>query len=190
MQARRMPRLAAALVVVLGLVGAGSASAAPREGSYVGRVQHSKAFVAFVVGRDVGGDRRVRALVSDSTTYLNWFHAGIHGGSIDSRSGGLELSGSFGEDAVTGSLRLDTGRSLKFAAHRVSSRGRAGLYDWRRTLDGRRLRGGWIVLPGGAQRGGVRGLDVFLDRIDFRGLRASIRIPGAGSFPVRKVAPS
>jgi hypothetical protein len=103
----------------------------PIEGSFVGEVSGTKAFVAIVAGPAQGNeDRRgIQVYVSDGERVSEWFSGSVrdNGFVVQSADGSSEAKGKLSEGSVTGTLELADGKTVRYLARRPA--GAAGLYD-------------------------------------------------------------
>lgn len=136
------------------------------QGSFVGVVQDSKAFVAVVVA----ADQKAIAYVCDSETVAQWFTGRVGTDGVlqltnTSGTGGT-IQARLNQGEVVGSFILP-GQTAKAFMAKVAA-GTAGLYRYDGTIEGSRYLGGWIMDQQGVQRGSV---------IGGGSLRASVLIP-------------
>jgi hypothetical protein len=126
-------------------------SAGPPEGSFVGAVEGSDAYVAVVSN----GEEVVAGYLCDGRKVSTWIdRSAIEGGKAElvDRQGQRIGEATFDSDAASGEIEAD-GETLAFSAERAE--GEAGLY---RQAEGRRgapafVETGWIVLADGSVRG-------------------------------------
>lgn len=128
------------------------ASAQAASGSFVGRVQGSEAFIAFVVKGS-----KVLAYLCDGSKLADWFRLVQDASSaVDGRSAsGIRLQAKFSAQEVKGSVTLADGKILEFSATPIT--GEAGLYRSEVLISNESYVGGWIVDQKGEQRGAVVG---------------------------------
>jgi hypothetical protein len=102
------------------------------EGTFVGKVAGTKAFVAVVAAPVVGKQekRDVSVYVSDGKRLSEWFPGSVSGGNTftaASDDSDAKINGKLGGNAVTGTLELPGGKTVKYQAGPAT--GAAGLYD-------------------------------------------------------------
>ena len=106
-------------------------SGKPVEGTFVGRLEGTNAFVAVVASPvERGKDRRdVTVYVSDGRRLSESFAASARGNSFSASSDGsaAETKGELGPDTARGSVELPGGKTVRYEAARAT--GAAGLYD-------------------------------------------------------------
>lgn len=135
---------------------AGSAGGALTNGSFVGRVAGSDAFVAIVAN---GAD--VMAYVCDGKNLAQWFKGQRQGSAIElTTEDGARLTVNMTSSAGTGSLRQASGtfraangEERRFDTAATTTLDRAGLYRGAGVVDGGNAVLGVIVLPSGEFRG-------------------------------------
>lgn len=159
-----------------------------REGTFVGKVDGTQAFVAVVASPAARGERKrgVTVYVCDAKRLCEWFSGpatrnGFRAAAVD---GDGEVTGELTRMAAAGNLELSEGKTLKYEAARATAT--AGLYDLTVSSSGR-LRGASatgvgltgnvsLVKPGGGA----------LKLADGRRLKLDLtRTPKAGSIPLR-----
>jgi hypothetical protein len=116
---------------------------------YAGTVAGTNAFIGVAVGKS-----GVTAYVCDSRGLAEWFRGAAGATTVTSAHGyGLHLRIAYGK--MTGTLTFPGagGAVHSFSAVKVAAP--AGLYRGTKTVAGRKYVGGWILLPGGRQRGAV-----------------------------------
>jgi hypothetical protein len=102
----------------------------PVDGSFVGEVSGTKAFIAVVAEPAEGKqDRRaVQVYVSDGRRFSEWLSGSILANTFVARSdAGAEAKGKLSGNSVTGTLALPDGNTSHYVAGRPA--GAAGLYD-------------------------------------------------------------
>jgi hypothetical protein len=182
---RRATRLALAIaplaLVVAGCSGNGDDKATepkPITGSFVGTVAGSDAYVAIVAGAK--GD--TLAYVTDGAYSVDWVDGTRQDDSASlSNEGGATLDAKFGRGIVTGSFTRPGYAPLNITARPGDAP--AGLYRATEDFADGRYVGGWVVLPGGTQRGAVRRYETPLapgevDPTTFKPGDASFTVPG------------
>lgn len=135
-------------MLILVLLGSAQATT----GSFVGKVQGSEAFIAFVAK-----DSKVLAYLCDGSKLADWFRL-VHdsSGAVEGRSsGGVQLQAKIGAQEIKGTVTLADGKALEFSAAPIS--GEAGLYRTESRIGGTDYLGGWIVDQQGQQRGALVG---------------------------------
>jgi hypothetical protein len=151
-----IPRAAILLVLVatLGVMacGAGGSSAAPKDGSYVGKVDGTDAYIALVTGSG-----KVAGYICDSATISIWIPAATVSGnsaSLVSRKGAAVGQVTWSGSTASGTVTID-GASHAFTAQLAT--GDAGLYRAVQGTPGAAgsIEVGWVVLPDGTQRGTI-----------------------------------
>ncbi len=154
---RRISRSAPAVALLVLLIGVPGSAAASRQAhiaghtGYVGTVSGTRAFVA-VVERG----SRVTAYVCDSGRIAQWFEGAVSAGrSKITSSGGYVLQVTFGHGRATGSLRFPGKEGALHHFTAASAASPAGLWRGSKTVDGKTIVGGWIILPDGQQRGEI-----------------------------------
>jgi len=124
-------------------------------GSFVGKVDGSDAFIAVILHTNGA----VTAYVCDSADISEWFKGSVTGSSLDLTSkGGAHLTADLAADSFNGIFtpsRANGASSLTFNVKAADQP--AGLYRGENTVDAVDLVAGWIVLPDGDQRGAVSG---------------------------------
>ena len=142
----------AALLITVAALGAcgGGGTSVPKNIRAVGRVSGSDAFVAVAKYGD-----GVDAYVCDGKAVAETFAGNARGGRIDLRSDdGGRLLATVAKGRVTGSFTAARAAPLAFTAE--AAKRPAGLYRAQVQAGGRTLTAGWVLLPGGEQRGVVR----------------------------------
>jgi hypothetical protein len=103
----------------------------PIEGSFVGKVSGTKAFIAVVAApAEENEDKRgVQVFISDGRRLSEWFSDTIQANSFaaESADSDAEARGDLSEDSVAGSVELADGKTVEYTARRPA--GAAGLYD-------------------------------------------------------------
>jgi hypothetical protein len=116
--------------------------AKPVEGTFVGKVRETKAFVAVVVSPAGGGQdqRKVEVYVSDGSRLSEWFPGSVRGEEFTARSDDrdAEAKGKVSERSVTGTIELPGGRTVRYEATQATAT--SGLYDLTVSSNGK-LRG-------------------------------------------------
>ena len=101
------------------------------EGTFVGKVAGTKAFVAVVAAPVAGKQekRDVSVYVSDGKRLNEWFPGSVSGNSFTAASDDSDarIEGKLGGNAVTGKLKLPGGKTVDYQAGPAT--GAAGLYD-------------------------------------------------------------
>lgn len=101
------------------------------EGTFVGKVAGTKAFVAVVAAPVAGKQekRDVSVYVSDGKRLNEWFPGSVSGNSFKAASDDSDarIEGKLGGNAVTGKLELPSGKTVQYEAGPAT--GAAGLYD-------------------------------------------------------------
>jgi hypothetical protein len=189
-------RIVSLALLVLGLAACGGLPAATPTpaapaGSFVGRVDDSEAFVAVVTF----GDGRALAYVCDSETIAEWFRGEVQRGQLDLAStAGARLQGMLGPDGWRGSFTAASGAAQTFAAEPAS--GDAGLYRAEATLAEANYVGGWILLPGGEQRGAIKSITDGTSNTRslvtalFSPSQPAVSVPNLGTFTVQFIDPT
>lgn len=139
-------------LVALGLAACGGGSAAPKDGSYVGKVDGTDAYIALVTG---GG--KVAGYICDGASISVWIPAATVSGntaSLVSRKGVALGPVTWSGSTASGTLTID-GTSHPFTAELAT--GDAGLYRAAQGTpgDAGAVEVGWVVLPDGSQRGQI-----------------------------------
>jgi hypothetical protein len=138
------------LVAGLGLVGCGGGSAAPKDGSYVGKLAGTDAYIALVTGSG-----KVAGYICDSANVSIWIPAATLSGNtanLVSRKGVALGPVTWSGSTASGAVTID-GTSHAFTA--TLATGDAGLYRAVQGTPGEAgaIEVGWVVLPDGSQRG-------------------------------------
>jgi hypothetical protein len=111
----------------------------PIDGSFVGKVSGTKAFIAVVAAPAQGDqdERDVQIYVFDGRRLSEWFSGTIRENSFaaESADGDAEAEGDLSEDSVTGTVELPDGKSVKYVARRPG--GATGFYDLTLSANGR-----------------------------------------------------
>jgi hypothetical protein len=136
----------------LGLVSCGGGSAAPKDGSYVGKVDGTDAYIALVTG-----SAKVAGYICDSASISVWIPAATVSGNtanLVSRKGVAVGPVTWSGSTASGTVTID-GTGHAFTAQLAS--GDAGLY---RAVQGTpgdagSIEVGWVVLADGTQRGTI-----------------------------------
>ena len=114
----------------------------PIDGSFVGKVSGTKAFIAVVAApAEENEDKRgVQVFISDGRRLSEWFSGTIRANSFaaESADGDAEASGDLSEDSVTGSVELADGKKVTYEASQPG--GASGLYNLTISANGK-LRG-------------------------------------------------
>jgi transposase len=101
------------------------------DGSFVGEVSGTEAFVAVVAAPadDNQNRRQVQVYVADGSGLSEWFSGSISDNSFAARSddGDGEVKGKLSRDSVAGTVELPDGETARYEANRPT--GAAGLYD-------------------------------------------------------------
>lgn len=135
--------------LLLAACGSGSQTV---NGSFVGKVDNSDAFIAVVLHTD----GTVTAYVCDSASISAWFKGNVDGSSLDlTNADNAHLTADVKADSFTGTFTASGGSPLSFTVQQADKP--YGLYRGEDTVDGVDLVAGWIVLPDGSQRGAVSG---------------------------------
>jgi hypothetical protein len=145
-------RAALVLAMLAGLGLAACGSGGPKDGSYVGKVEGTDAYIALVTK---GG--QVAGYICDSATISSWIKTGPVSGNtaaLVSRKGVALGSVTWSGSTVSGTLTID-GAGHAFSAELAT--GDAGLYRAAQGTPGEvgSVEVGWIVLPNGSQRGTI-----------------------------------
>jgi len=115
-----------------------SSSAKPASGVFVGEVPGTGAFVAVTAAAATDGDapRAVKTYVCDGKRLSEWLPGTASGDSFTATSddGDAEVKGTLSGNAVTGTVELSDGKTLRFTARRAT--GDAGLYNLRHLANG------------------------------------------------------
>jgi hypothetical protein len=134
-----------------GDTGSGAQAEKPVDGSFVGKVSGTKAFIAVVAAPAAENEdkRRVRVFISDGRRLSEWFSGTIEANSFAAESAdGAEAMGDLSEDSVTGSVELADGKKVPYKASQLG--GASGFYSLSISANGR--------LSGASAAGlGVRG---------------------------------
>jgi hypothetical protein len=116
----------------------GDAPAKAVDGTFVGKVAGTKAYVAVVAAPVVGKQtkRDVSVYVSDGRRLTEWFSASAAANSFEagSEDGDAQVKGTLSGRAVTGTLELPGGKATKY--HASPATGAAGLYELSVSRDG------------------------------------------------------
>ena len=104
----------------------------PVEGSFVGEVSGTEAFVAVVAepaGDNQQNRRQVQVYVADGGSLSEWFSGSISDNSFVATSddGDGEVKGELSRDSVAGTVELPEGETARYEANRPT--GAAGVYD-------------------------------------------------------------
>jgi transposase-like protein len=109
------------------------------DGSFVGKVSRTKAFVAVVAAPAAGeqDSRAVQVYVSDGRGLSEWLSGSILDNSFVAKSedGDTEAKGKLSGDSVTGTVELPGGKTVRYEASPPA--GAAGLYDLTVSSDGK-----------------------------------------------------
>jgi hypothetical protein len=147
-------RVAILLVMLagLGLLACGGGSSAPKDGSYVGKVDGTDAYIALVTGSG-----KVAGYICDSASISVWIPAATISGntaSLVSRKGVAVGPVTWSGTTASGTLTID-GISHPFTAELAT--GDAGLYRAVQGTPGEAgaVEVGWVVLPDASQRGTI-----------------------------------
>jgi hypothetical protein len=115
------------------------APAKPVDGTFVGKVSGTKAFVAVVALPAAGKEakRDVRVYVTDGQRLSEWFKGSVvrNGFTATSEDRDAKADGELSAKGVTGEVKLPSGRTVKYKATRAT--GAAGLYDLTVSSDGK-----------------------------------------------------
>jgi hypothetical protein len=124
---------------------------------YLGVIQGSDIYIAIHTFTDEEGEKALVYLCDGQNTAE--LFGGIGGRKLDLKSkDGSAVTATVEDDAVSGTLTLNDGRSLEFKAEADAS-DTAGLWFSNTNVDDAFAGedwGGWIVLPDGSQRGNLR----------------------------------
>jgi hypothetical protein len=102
---------------------------------------------------------RVRAYVCDGTpnrlaTLAEWFAGQVLSGRVEASSQDqAHLSAQLGQQSASGTLTEASGRVYAFTIPQVSTTARVGVFEGTALIGGQRYHAGWLMLPGGDQRG-------------------------------------
>ena len=114
-----------------GDTGTGANAEKPIDGSFVGKVSGTKAFIAVVAApADENEDKRgVQVFISDGRRLSEWFSGTIEANSFtaESADGDAEAKGDLSEDSVKGSVELAEGKKVTYKASQLG--GASGLYN-------------------------------------------------------------
>lgn len=168
---RRLTLAIALTLATLALVAPAATHAATdataTRGVFAGRVQGTNAYIALLIRNG-----NITAYVCDSRTIARWLLTRT-GQSTTTLAGpdGFRIRAHFAKKAATGTVTLEDGSRHRFRAPRTT--GKHGLW-WAtgETTAGQHYWAGWILLPGGRQRGNT--VSVMNPDLDF----------GAGGAPV------
>jgi transposase len=101
------------------------------DGSFVGKVSGTKAFVAVVAAPTEGerNERAVRVYVADGNRISEWFSGSISDDQFvaKTKGGEGEANGKLNAESVKGTVELPNGKTVRYRARRPA--GAAGLYD-------------------------------------------------------------
>lgn len=114
----------------------------PIDGSFVGKVSETKAFIAVVAApaEENEGERGVQVFISDGRRLSEWFSGTIQANSFvaESADGDAEATGDLSEDSVTGNVELADGKKVTYEASQLG--GASGFYNLTISANGK-LRG-------------------------------------------------
>jgi hypothetical protein len=124
--------VAAAMVLPLaGCGGGGDREAKPIDGTFVGKVAGTEALVAVVAAPPAGEQpkRNISIYVADGRRVTEWFAGSAAANSFTASSDDRDarIKGTLSGGAVTGTLDLPDGKTVKYEA--TPATGAAGLYD-------------------------------------------------------------
>ena len=121
----------------------------------MGAVSGRRAILAIVID-----GTQVRAYVRDGTpsrlaTLAEWFAGQVKGGSVQASSQDqqAQLSAQINSQSASGTLRLTSGHDYSFSIPQVSITAHVGVFEGTALISGQRYHAGWLLLPGGDQRG-------------------------------------
>jgi len=107
----------------------GKENGKPVEGTFVGRVPETSAFVSVVASRAPRGQERrpVTVFVCDAERICEWFPGSATGNSFTIKSNEAEAKGELTKDAAKGTIELAEGEPLRYDARPAPAT--AGLYN-------------------------------------------------------------
>lgn len=110
----------------------------PVSGTYVGKVDGTRASVAVVAAPErAGQDRRqVTVFVCDARRLCEWSSGAVSGGAFTAASegGGAEAKGELTDKQATGTIKLPDGKTVRYKA--AAATATSGLYDLKVSSDG------------------------------------------------------
>jgi hypothetical protein len=198
----RLPRLFPALLtLVFLLVGCGSVSSAltsPKATStltlsdiravstaatktYLGAVSGTRSLIGIVLD-----GTQARAYVCDGTPsrlarLSEWFAGQVRGGRVQANSPDqAQLTVQLTSRSASGALTLPTGRIYPFTIPQVPTTTQVGVFEGTTLIAGQRYHAGWLVLPGGDQRGAAS----YYPSSPVRGEILIARLPAYPSSPI------
>jgi hypothetical protein len=119
----------------------------PLQGAFAGRTSGGEIAVAVAVNGD-----KAAAYLCDGHSVEAWVQGTVTGNALSlTGRGGAKLTGSVSDGALLGSLNPAGGAVLPFSA--ALSKPPAGVFQFRREVNGLATRIGWTVLPDGSQVG-------------------------------------
>jgi hypothetical protein len=122
-------------------------AAAPVQGVFAGRTSDGAIPVAIAVNGD-----KAAAYLCDGHAIEAWLQGTVTGTSMSLQGkDGAALTGSVNGDALFGSLNAAGQPSVPFSA--AASKPPAGVFQYRKEVNGLATRVGWVVLPDGTQAG-------------------------------------
>src|SRR5215469_2643116 len=105
-------------------------------------------------------ENKVRAYVCDGTPsrlaqLSEWFAGQMKGDHVQesSQDQQAQLTAQLTDERAAGALRLASGRVYPFSLPQVPATAQVGVFEGTATISGQRYHAGWLLLPGGDQRG-------------------------------------
>jgi hypothetical protein len=167
---RLLPLLLALCVLCSLLLGCGSGStgtttskpristirslSTPASITYLGAIPGTQALIGLVVN-----GTEARAYVCDGTptrlaTLVDWFTGQWQRGTLAATGpDGLALQVQGIAQSASGRLTLTSGRVYAFSLPKVAATAEVGVFEATVLIDGKGYHAGWLLLPGGEQRG-------------------------------------
>lgn len=182
--------LVAAVLVILAAAGCGgddeeASPPKPLLTSVVGRVEGLDAFIGMVSYRN--GD--VIGYVCDGKRLGEVVAGSAAEGEIELVSDtGAKVAATLSKDRASGTFTTSDGEEFDFTAAR--STGNAGVYRALDKVAGRQIKGGWIVLPSGEQRGLVRVDGAPRPGPAIQPSKPTVSVTGVGVVQVQQATPS
>ena len=123
--------------------------------TYLGAVNGTSALLGIVLN-----GTQVRAYVCDGTPsrlamLAEWLTGQVKGGSVlaSSQDQHAQFTAQLTDQRASGTLRLASGRVYPFSLPQVPATAQVGVFEGTALIAGQRYHAGWLLLPGGDQRG-------------------------------------
>ena len=173
------------LVTVLTISALGIAQGDFTDGSFVGHINDTQAFVAIVTTGE-----KALAYICDGSQMAEWLRGFVaEDGAVElSSKNGWKLKATILDSGFGGAVVFGNGQPRAFVA--MPTQNNAGLYRSENTLGDVKHVGGWIVDLNGEQRGAVIGGGSFQHTSDLDMEKLESTAPNLGLFTAHVITPS